>query len=196
MVTFFVSNLGKIELAVVSLASLSWAHFLITGQYCDQWSLMRMVIFKLTSDCASCFAVVLGHQAVLCLLQYIWGWSATILVIFDLIMTPLRIGLLRKQEGFLPCDSTSSPESYLGNIAQVRELDGTKKYLWDCALLLQSHIEPMPLERLQLPPCQNWQKCLGNTLRWLEGQELQGGSRSFKTDLALNGVTNKVFMPN
>ena len=83
IVTFFVSSLGKIMLAFASLASLLWAHISITGLCCNWSSLVCMVIFKLMCDCTGYFAAILGHQAVLYLLQYIWGWSATILVIFD-----------------------------------------------------------------------------------------------------------------
>ncbi len=97
MVTFFACSLGKVALAVVSLASLYWAHDLIT--------------------------------AVPCLLQYIWGWYMTILVIFDHMMTPIKNELLHEHKGFLPNDSTSSPESYLGNIASECKSDGTEKCL-------------------------------------------------------------------
>ena len=90
MVTFFASSLGKIMRAVAFFASLHGVHDSITELYCDQSSLMHAVIFKLMHYCAGCFAVILGHQAVLCLLQFIWGWSMTILVIFDHIMTPIK----------------------------------------------------------------------------------------------------------
>ena len=126
MVTFFMSSLGKIALAVACFTSLCGAHDWITGLYLDWSSLVRVVVFKLTHDCAGCFTVVLGHLVVPCLLQCIWGWSVTFLVIFDLIMTSMRIGLLWKQEGFLLHDSTSSPESNLGS-AWDRKSDGTKK---------------------------------------------------------------------
>ena len=117
MVTVFTSSLGKIAWAVACLASLSWAHDSIMGLYCDWSSLICAVIFKLAHDCAGCFAVILGHQAVPCLLQYMWGWSVIILVIFDCIMTPVRIGLLHKKERLLPRDSISYPEFNSDNIA-------------------------------------------------------------------------------
>ena len=84
---FFASSLGKIAVAVACLASLSWAHDLITGLYCDASSLVHAFVFKLMCDCAGCFAVILGHWAVPCLLPYIWGWST---IIFDHIMTPIK----------------------------------------------------------------------------------------------------------
>ena len=77
---------------------------------------MSAVVYKLMHDFAACLAAVLGHQAVQCFLEYIWGCCTTILVIFDLILNPMRIRLLCEQQGFLPHDSTPSPESNLGNI--------------------------------------------------------------------------------
>ena len=68
-VNFFTSSLGKITLAVASLASLSWIHDSITGLCHDQSSLVNAVIFKLTCDFVGCFAVILGYQAVLCMLN-------------------------------------------------------------------------------------------------------------------------------
>ena len=107
-------------------ASLCGTHECITGLYRNQSSLVCTVILKLTCDSAGCYTAVLGHWAVLCSLPYFWGWSTTRTVIFELIMTPIRIGLVHKQEGFLPCDSTSSHESNLDNIARDHESDGMK----------------------------------------------------------------------
>ena len=58
---------------------------------------------------------------------------------------------------------------------EIENLTRQEKYSWDGTLLFESHIEPMLLVRLQLSPCQNQPKWLRNTLRELEGQELQGG---------------------
>ena len=49
-----------------------------------------MLFFTLTHDCAGCFTVRLGLQVVLCLLLHIWGWSMKVLVIFDIVMTPIK----------------------------------------------------------------------------------------------------------
>ena len=60
MVTSFVSSLGQIAQAVKCFESLHGAYDLITELYCDRSSLMRMVVFTLTDDCAGCFAVILA----------------------------------------------------------------------------------------------------------------------------------------
>ena len=142
-----------------------------------------MVLFKLMHDCAGRFTVVLGQLAVLCLLQNDIGWSVTGLVIFDFVMTPLWNELFHEQEVFLLHDSTSSPESNLGNIWWDDKSDGMRKILVGLHTPTWIPLQTCALVRLQLPPQQNWQNVLGN---------LQGslGDKNFKGDHGQISVFN------
>ena len=90
MIVLFASNLGWIARATACFANIHRAHDFITRLYCNQSSLMCAVIFKLIHDCTGCFAVVMGNQAVLCLLPNYRDWSVTGIDIFDLVMTCIK----------------------------------------------------------------------------------------------------------
>ena len=131
-------------------------------------------------------------------LQFDWGCIATMLVVFDLAVTPLFLNgqYSREQEGFLHRDSTPA-ESSLGNIQKFANLMG--RCLGTCGNLY-SYLNPTSdlflnrkLTVLQPPHHRKRLKCLGNNFRLLGGRELQGGSRSFLTDSAVLGGHKYIF---